>query len=136
MQLNAYLSFNGQCEEAFRFYEKCLGGNIQAMMTWGDSPMADQVASDLRGKIIHASLMVGDDALLGADSPPDRYEAPRGVGVTIQLQDNTKAERIFSALSEGGTVTMPLQQTFWAARFGMVTDRYGVPWMVNCGEPS
>ena len=136
MQLNAYLSFNGQCEEAFKFYEKCLGGTIQTMMTWGDSPMGDQVSPDLKGKIIHASLMVGDEALLGADSPPGRYESTRGVSVSIQLKDVAKAEQVFSALSDGATVTMPLQQTFWAARFGMLTDRYGVPWMVNCGESS
>jgi PhnB protein len=134
MQLNTHLIFNGQCEAAFKFYEQCLGGNIQTMMTWGESPMADQVSSELRDKIIHATLIVGDSTLGGGDAPPDRYEEPRGFSVTINLNDPAEAERIFGALSESGTVTMPLQQTFWATRFGMLVDRFGIPWMVNCGQ--
>jgi PhnB protein len=134
MQLSTNLTFNGQCEAAFKFYEKCLGGKIQTMMTWGDSPMGDQVPSEWRDKIIHTSLIVGESALLGADAPPDRYEQPRGFSVTIGLDDPAEAERIFNALAENGTVQMPLQKTFWAARFGMVVDRFGMPWMVNCGQ--
>ena len=136
MQLNPMLTFNGQCEAAFKFYEQCLGGKIQTMMTWGESPMADQVSSELRDKIIHATLIVGDTALGGGDAPPDGYEEPRGISVTIQIDDTADAERIFRSLSEGGTVTMPLQQTFWAARFGMVVDRFGIPWMINCAQPA
>ena len=105
------------------------------MMTWGESPMADQVPSEWRDRIIHAALIVGETShLLGGDAPPDRYEEPRGISVTIQLSDPAEAERIFGALSEDGTVTMPIQQTFWAARFGMCVDRFGIPWMVNCGQ--
>jgi PhnB protein len=136
MQLNTHLIFNGQCEAAFKFYEQCLGGKIQTMMTWGESPMADQVPSELRDKIIHATLIVGDSALGGGDAPPDSYEAPKGFSVTINLNDSAEAERIFRALSEIGTVTMPLQQTFWAARFGMLVDRFGIPWMINCAQPA
>jgi PhnB protein len=136
MQLNPYLTFNGQCEEAFKFYQQSLGGNIQTMMTYGDSPMADQVPSEWRDKIIHATLIAGGTALMGADATPDRYENPRGFSVTIQINDPPEAERIFRALSENGTVTLPIQQTFWAARFGMVVDRFGIPWMVNCGQAS
>jgi PhnB protein len=134
MQLNPHLSFNGQCEEAFKFYQQCLGGNIQTMMTYGDSPMADQVPSEWRDKVIHATLIVGETALMGADVPPDRYEEPRGFSVTIQINDPADAERIFRSLSEDGTVHMPLRETFWAARFGMLVDRFGIPWMVNCGQ--
>ncbi len=134
MQLSPYLSFNGQCEAAFKFYQQCLGGNIQAMMAWGDSPMADQVPSEWRDKIIHATLIIGETALLGADAPPDRYETPRGFSVTIQINDPAEADRIFHALAENGTVQMPIQQTFWAALFGMCVDRFGIPWMVNCGQ--
>lgn len=136
MQLSTHLSFSGKCEEAFKFYQQCLGGNIQAMMTWGDSPMADHVPSDMRDKIVHATLIAGDSALLGSDAPPDRYEEPKGFTVTIQLDDVAEAERIFTALSDGGTATMPLQQTYWAARFGMLVDRFGIPWMINCGNPA
>lgn len=135
MQLNPYLSFNGQCETAFKFYQQCLGGNMQTMMTWGESPMADQVPSDWRDRIMHATLIVGDTALLGADSPPDYYEAPKGFSVTIQLNDPADAERIFRELSADGSVTMALEETFWAARFGMLVDRFGIPWMVNCSRP-
>jgi len=134
MQLNPYLSFNGQCQAAFKFYQQCLGGNIQTMMTWGDSPMADQVPSEWSDKIIHATLIVEDTALLGADAPPDRYEEPKGFSVTIQMNDPAQAERIFQALADNGTVQMPLQQTFWAERFGMLVDKFGIPWMINCGQ--
>jgi PhnB protein len=134
MQLNPNLTFNGQCEEAFKFYQQCLGGDIQTMMTWGDSPMADHVPSEWRDRIIHTTLIVGETTLMGGDAPPDRYEEPRGFSVTININDPVEAERIFHALSEDGAVTMPLQETFWAARFGMVVDRFGIPWMVNCGQ--
>jgi PhnB protein len=136
MQLSSALNFNGQCEEAFKFYKQCLGGNIQTMMTWGESPMADQVPAELRDKIIHAALTVGDSLLIGSDAPTDRYETPRGFSVAIQIDDVADAERVFGALSEKGNVTMPLQQTFWATRFGMLVDRFGIPWMVNCGNAS
>jgi PhnB protein len=132
MQLNPHLDFNGHCQAAFKFYQQCLGGDIQAMMTWGDSPMADQVPPEWRDRIIHATLIVGETTLMGADAPPDRYEEPRGFAVAIQVNDPADAERIFAALSEDGTVTMPLQQTFWTVRFGMLVDRFGIPWMVNC----
>jgi PhnB protein len=134
MQLNPTLSFNGNCEEAFKFYGQTLGGKIQTMMRWGESPMADQVSSDWRDKIIHTTLIVGESALMGSDAPPGSYETPRGFSVAINLENVADAERIFGALSEKGTVTMPLQQTFWATRFGMATDRFGIPWMVNCGN--
>ena len=136
MQLNPYLTFKGQCEEAFKFYAQCLGGTIQMSMTFGDSPMADQVPSEWRDKIVHATLLVGSTAVGGSDAPPDRYEAPKGVSITIQLNNPAEAERIFQSLSEGGTVTMPLEKTFWAARFGMLVDRFGIPWMVNCEQPA
>lgn len=134
MQLNPYLSFNGTCEEAFKLYQECLGGTIQSMMKWSESPMADQMPPELGGKIMHASLTAGETALLGADASPDRYEAPKGFYVAIQIEDTADAERIFQKLAEGGMVEMPLQQTFWAKRFGMLTDRFGINWMVNCGD--
>lgn len=135
MQLNPYLSFSGQCETAFRFYETCLGGKIVAMVTHGETPIADQFPSEWRDKIIHARLMVGDQVLMGADTPPDRYEAPKGFSVTLGIEDPAEAERIFQALEEGGKVCMPLQKTFWAIRFGMLVDKFGIPWMINCEEP-
>jgi PhnB protein len=135
MQLSPYLAFNGQCDAAFKFYQQCLGGNIQTLMTYGDSPMADQTPSEWRDRIIHASLIVGETVLQGADAPPDRDVKPSGFCVSIQINDPAEAERIFQALSEEGTVQMPLQETFWAVRFGMLVDRFGIPWMINCGKP-
>jgi PhnB protein len=132
MQLNPYLTFNGQCEAAFKFYEKVLGGKIEAMMTFGSSPMAEQSAPELRDKIMHARLSVGDKMLMASDAPPDRYEAMKGIMVTLGIDDPGEAERIFHALSDKGTVQMPIQETFWALRFGMLVDQFGTPWMVNC----
>lgn len=134
MQLNPYLFFNGQCEPAFRFYERCLGGKIVAMMPHEGTPAADHVPADWRSKIMHARLTVGDMVLMGSDVPPDRFEAPKGFSVTLGVDDPSEAERIFHALAEGGTVRMPLEKTFWAARFGMLVDRFGTPWMINCEQ--
>ena len=134
MQLNPYLTFDGQCEAAFKFYEKVLGGKIEAMMTYGSSPMAEQTPADWRNKIMHARLTVGEKMLMASDAPPDRREAMKGFSVTISLDDPGQAERIFHALSEKGTVQMPIQQTFWAARFGMLVDQFGTPWMINCEQ--
>ena len=132
MQLNPYLTFNGQCEAAFKFYEKVLGGKIEAMMTFEGSPMAEQTSPEMRHKIMHARMTVGDEVLMASDAPPDRYEAMKGIMVTLGVDDPAEAERIFHALSEKGTVQMPIQKTFWAARFGMLVDQFGTPWMISC----
>ena len=132
MQLNPYLSFNGQCETAFRFYEKVLGGKIEAMMPYEGSPMAQQVPPERLRKIMHARLKIGDVLLMGSDSPPDHYEPMKGFSVTLGIEDPREAESVFRALSENGTVQMPIQKTFWAERFGMLVDQFGTPWMVNC----
>ncbi len=135
MKLNPCLTFNGQCEAAFKFYEQVLGGKIQTIMTWGDSPMAEHVSPEWRDRIIHATLIVGGTELMGGDAPPDRYEGqPRSFAVTIQVQDPAEADRAFNALAENGTVTMPIQQTFWSSRFGMLVDQFGIPWMINCEQ--
>ena len=132
MQLNPYLTFNGQCEAAFKFYENCLGAKIEAMLLWEGTPAAEQVPAEWRSKIMHACLVMGDQELMGADVPPDGYQKPQGFSVTLGLKDAAQAERIFHALAENGTVQMPIQETFWAARFGMLVDQFGIPWMINC----
>jgi PhnB protein len=132
IQVNPYLFFDGQCEEAFKFYEKLLGGKIEAMMTHEGTPAADHVPAEWRGKIIHARLELGDQVLMGSDAPPEHQRKPQGFSVNISVNDPAEAERIFRALEENGKVTMPFGQTFWAVRFGMLVDRYGIPWMVNC----
>jgi PhnB protein len=136
MHLSTYLNFNGQCEAAFKFYERCLGGKIQMMMTYGESPMAGQVTPESRNKIMHVTLAVGDGVLMGCDAPPEHYEKPQGFFVQMGIEHPADAERLFQALSENGTVRMPLQPTFWAARFGMLIDQFGTPWMINGGQPA
>ena len=136
MQLNPYLTFNGRCEAAFKFYENVLGGKIEAMMTFAGSPMAEQTSPEWRNKIMHARMTVGDQVLMASDAPPDRYEAMKGIMVTLGIDDPAEAERIFRALSEKGTVQMPIQKTFWAERFGMLVDQFGTPWMINCERPA
>ncbi|MBE9094114.1 VOC family protein [Tychonema sp. LEGE 07203] len=132
MQLNPYLFFNGNCETAFKFYEQCFGGKIVEMMTHGEAPIEEQGAPEWRDKILHACLLVGERELMGSDCPPKFFEETKGFSVQIAIDDPTEAERIFHALAENGTVKMPFGQTFWAFRFGMLVDRFGIPWMVNC----
>lgn len=135
MQLNPHLSFNGKCEAAFKFYEQVLGGTTLLMMKYGDSPMAAKMPPKSRNNIMHARLKVGDMLLMGADAPPQFYEPMKGMVVTLGVDTPAEAERVFKALSENGTVRMPIQETFWAQRFGMLTDQFGTPWMVNCEKP-
>jgi len=132
MQLNTYLHFNGQCEEAFKFYEQCLGGKIEAMVSHEETPFANQVPTERRRQIVHARLLVDGQVLMGMDPPPDRYQKPHGFNVNIGVKDPAEAERIFNALSQNGTVTMQFGETFFAVRFGMLVDRFGIPWMINC----
>jgi PhnB protein len=135
MQLNPYLSFNGNCDEAFQFYQKVLGGKIPFKMTYGESPMAKETPKELLDKVMHTRLLVGDKVLMGSDAPPGRYEKPQGFHVTLGVETAAEAERLFKALSEKGTVGMPIQETFWAERFAMFTDQFGTPWMINCEKP-
>ena len=135
MQVHPYLFFNGQCEAAFQLYEQCLGGKIENMVTYAGTPGENHVAPEWRNKIMHARLVAGDAILMGADdarSDPD--QRPQGFSVSLNVKDPAEAERIFNTLAENGKVTMPLQQTFWASRFGMLVDRFGIPWMVNCEQ--
>jgi len=136
MKLSPHLIFNGQCEAAFKFYEQCFGGKIECLMTYASRPGEFPVPADWGDKILHASVAVAGQSLLGADVLPESYQKPQGFHVTVSSPaEVAEAERIFAALAENGTVQMPLQETFWAIRFGMVVDRFGIPWMVNCGRP-
>jgi PhnB protein len=135
MQLNPYLSFNGQCEEAFKFYEKALGGKIEAIHRYEGSPMAKHMPAEWQSKVMHVTLKLeGGMVLMGSDPPPDRYQAPQGFSVSLSMKDPAETERIFNELAQGGTVHMPIQQTFWSARFGMLADQFGIPWMLNCEQ--
>jgi PhnB protein len=132
MNLNPYLLFKGECEAAFKFYEQTFGGKITGIMKYAGSPGENNVPANWRDKVMHVHLTIGDQSLMGSDPPPDYYQEPAGFSVAINLKDAAEAERIFNALSSGGNITMPLEKTFWASRFGMVTDRFRIPWMINC----
>ncbi len=132
MDLTTYLTFRGDCRAAFELYAEALGGTIEMMMTHGDSPVAAQVPKEWHASIMHARLRVGNGVLMGSDAPPEHQETPQGFSVSLGVATPAEADRVFAKLSEGGTVRMPLQETFWAARFGMFVDRFGIPWMVNC----
>jgi PhnB protein len=134
MKSNTYLYFNGQCEAAFKFYEQCLGGKISSMMTYGDSPMAEQASPELRPQIMHVTLTVGDVLLMGSDTMPENFNKPQGFDVNLEFDNVAEGERVFKALAENGTVKMPLQKTFWTERWGMLVDKFGIPWMINCGQ--
>jgi PhnB protein len=132
MDVNPYLFFNGNCEEAFTFYAKILGGQIVAKVRYEDMPGAEQMPPDMRGKIAHIRVTVGHTVLMGGDAPPDRHKPMQGFTVTVNLPDPAEADRVFAGLAEGGSIMMPIGETFWASRFGMLVDRFGTPWMVNC----
>lgn len=130
--MSPYLNFRGQCEEAFKFYEQCLGGQVGAIFRYAGTPLADQVPADWQDKVMHGNLTLAEEVLMGADVAPDHYEEPRGFSLSLHLQDTSHAERIFRELATDGRIVVPLAKTFWAARFGMLVDRFGIPWLINC----
>ena len=136
MRIEPHLTFRGDCEEAFQFYEKVLGGKIEMIQTHGESPMADKVPANWRDAVLHARLKLGDHVLMASDAPPERYHKPEGFHISLQLSKPADADRIFGALAENGSVEMPIQETFWAQRFAMLTDRFGIPWMIDVDKPS
>ncbi len=136
VKMNPYLSFNGHCEAALKFYERCLGGRIVGMFTYAGSPMATQVPPEWGKKIMHATFSLGDQTLGAADAPPGSYTSPQGIALTLHVDTSAEADRIFEMLAQQGAVQMPTQETFWARRFGMVTDQFGTPWLIQCDKPA
>lgn len=128
-----YVSFNGNCREAVKFYKEALGGELLGIMRYGDSPMPSEGAEDL---VMHSTLKVGDSIIMASDCPPGMpATAGNNVSLAVGVDDASQAEAMFAKIAEGGTVTMPIQETFWAERFGMVTDKFGINWMFNCEKP-
>ncbi|MGU2528598.1 VOC family protein, partial [Pseudomonas aeruginosa] len=120
---------------AFSCYHQHLGGTLEAMLPFGDSPECGDIPADWKDKIMHARLVVGSFALMASDNHPAYpYEGIKGCSISLNVDSKAEAERLFTALAEGGSVQMPLGPTFWAASFGMFTDRFGVAWMVNCEQ--
>jgi PhnB protein len=115
-----------------RFYERTLGGKLDTLMTHAESPMGAQASPDDAGRIMHASLALGDRVLMASDSMAGQpYEGMKGFSLSLTYPEVAEAQRVFDALAAGGRVTMAFQKTFWTAGFGMLIDRYGTPWMVN-----
>ena len=135
VSLSAYVSFKGECEEAFKFYEEALGAKPGLLFRYADSPMADAVPPGWDTKIMHGSITIAGQLLEGADAPPERYEEPKGFSLSLNVPTGEEADRLFERLVLGGRVLYPIEKTFWAQRFGMVIDRFGIPWMINCETP-
>ena len=136
--IKPYIAFKGNCAEAINFYKEKLGGEIMFTQTYGESPMADKVGPDQKDKVMHTSLKIGDSVIMACDNVFDGQN-PTTVGNNISLaiggDDAAAADGMFEQLSEGGNVTMPMQETFWAERFGMLTDKFGINWMFNVEKP-
>jgi PhnB protein len=133
MKLNTYVNFAGKCAEAFRFYEKHLGGRIGMMMTHGEAPDQSRLGPEWKDAVLHARISIGDTELMGADIP--NAQPMRSAYLSLGVQSDAEAERIFSALSEGGEVFMPIQETFFATRFAQLRDRFGINWMIIHERP-
>lgn len=134
MKLNPYLFFDGTCEEAFRFYEKHLGAKIEMLLTHA-AAMGEEAPPEDRDKIMHGRIVIGDTVVMASDAPKDRYDRPQGFSISIGVSSPAEVERIFNAFSEGGSVVMAPEKTFFAERFAMIVDRFGTRWMVIC-EPA
>ena len=132
---NTYLNFAGTCEEAFKAYEKILGGKIIAMMKARGTPMEKGMPEDFWDKVMHARMALGGNVIMGSDAPAANFKPAQGFSVNIGVETPEEADRIYAALAEGGIQIMPIAETFWAHRFGMCIDRFGTPWMVNCEKP-
>lgn len=135
-QLAAYLSYDGNCADAMKFYAKTLGAKVETLITYGEAPMGDDLECPPShvNRIMHAHLVHEDFSLMAGDVPPgDTYKGITGAMLALTYDTAAEGKRIFAALADGGTVTMPLAETFWAETFGMVTDRFGTPWGVNGG---
>ncbi|MFB6457466.1 VOC family protein [Chitinophaga sp. Hz27] len=134
-KIEPYLSFNGNCAEAMNFYKEALGGQLMVMLV-KDSPAKDQIPEEYHNQVMHAYLKGNGFSLMASDNmSQDKTVTGTNVSLTYNAEDNSEAEEIFNGLSKGGKVTMPLAETFWAKRFGMLIDKYGFNWMVNVTKP-
>lgn len=134
MKFVNYLFFNGDTREAFEFYANVFDGEIAGMLTHRETPATKDVSEEWQDKIINAQLIIGDQMLMASDSPPQYRTEMSGFSVSVDMGDLAKAERVFNALADGGTVNMPFSPTFWAKGFGMVKDKFGTPWMISSGN--
>jgi PhnB protein len=135
MKLNTYLNYGGNCAEAFRFYEKNLGGKIGMIMTFDQMPGPSQVKPEDAKKVLHASMTIADTLIMASDVPSDRFQPMRSVYLCLSVDTDTEAERAYKLLSDGGEVFMPMQETFFATKFGQLRDKFGTSWMIIHEKP-
>jgi PhnB protein len=135
VQLHTYLNYGGNCEEAFKFYEQHLGGTITMLMRHGEQPDAQNVPADWARAVLHARMSIGGTELLGADIPPDRFQPIRSAYLSLTFGSDQEADRVFTLLSDGGQIFMPMQETFFASRFAMLRDKFGTSWMLLHPKP-
>ena len=136
MKIHTYLNYGGNCEEAFRFYEKNLGGKILMMMRQGEQPDPKNAPPGTEKWILYANMAIGETQLMGSDVSPDRFQPMRSVYLSLEVDSDAEAERIFKLLSESGEIFMPMAETFFAFRFGMLRDRFGTSWMILHQRPT
>ena len=137
MKLSTYLMFDGNCREAFTHYQSVLGGKLTAMMDHRGTPAEAHVPPEWLDKIMHACLEIEGQLLMASDAPPDRSDGPmRSVSVSVNVPETAEAERIFAGLADGATIMMPMAETFWSPRFGMLRDRFGTNWMIGADMPA
>jgi PhnB protein len=134
MKMNTYLNYGGNCGEAFRFYEKELGGKINMLMTHGQSPVSG-APPEMKDAVLHASITIAGTVIMASDIPSARFQPMRSVYLCLALDSDAEAERIYALLSNGGEVFMPMQETFFATRFGQLRDRFGTSWMIIHEKP-
>ena len=135
MKLNPYIMFtDGNCRNALSFYETALGGRTVSSMTFAEAPGDAPVGAEWGDMVMHAQFEAAGISLFACDSPPEYQETAAGISLTLTVDTPQEAERMFAALSDGANVTMPIDETIWASRFGMLTDRYGISWMVSCDK--
>jgi PhnB protein len=141
MKLNPYLLFDGSCEQAFKFYEQTLGAKVESLMRYDQAPKQPgaaecQTPAGFEQKVLHAQIVIAGELVMASDAPAGFYQKPQGIRLTVNVDKPAEAERLFHALAEGGSVQMPIGKSFFAERFGMLTDRFGIPWMVSCQQPA
>jgi PhnB protein len=136
MKVDPYLNYGGNCEEAFRFYEKHLGGKVTFMMTHEQAPGPSNVPDNWKKKILYAHMLIGESDLMASDVPGDKFQPMRSAYLSLAVDSSEEAERIHGLLSQGGEIFMPMQETFFAHRFSMLRDKFGTSWMIIHPRPA
>ena len=134
MQVSVHLNFSGDCQQAMESYCELMDGEIISKTTFGDTPAGAEVPDDWQDKIVHATMSIGGVVVATADIPEERFQASQGFNMFIEVESPEEADRVFDALSKSGEIQMPIQETFWSRRFGVVVDRFGIPWEMNCSQ--